>query len=416
MVGLARPLPGKEVAMVDPARIRVTGPLVAHRQGLWDALLALGYRPLSSVNLLRLTAHLSRWLHERGLSLAEVTPERITAFCAARRRAGYTQFLTPRALAPILRYLRQAGVVPPPPAPPEPTGLERLVHDYTEYLLHERALTVLAARAYGDIARQFLGSRLSAAPPAALELTASDVTSFVLAAASRYATGTTKYLVTALRALLRYLYREGRLAADLTGAVPAVAGWRLRGLPTGLAADQVPRLLRSCDRRRPIGRRDHAVLLLLVRLGLRAGEVAGLGLDDIDWPAGEFLIRGKGRREDPLPLPADVGAALAHYLRTSRPRTSARQVFLGARAPHRALSSGAISMIARRAGAHAGLPATSAHRLRHTAATQLLRGGASLDEIAQVLRHRSHDTTAIYAKVDHRALSAVTRAWPGATR
>jgi integrase len=222
--------------------------------------------------------------------------------------------------------------------------------------------------------------------------------------------------VTALRALLRYLYLEGRLAADLTGAVPAVAGWRLRGLPSALAADQVPRLLRSCDRRRAIGRRDHAVLLLLVRLGLRAGEVAGLRLDDIDWPAGEVLIRGKGRREDRLPLPADVGAALAHYLRTSRPRTTARQVFLGTRAPRRALSPAAVSTIARQAGRHAGLPATSAHRLRRTAATALLRGGASLDEIAQVLRHRSPDTTAIYAKVDRRALRAVIRPWPGASR
>jgi site-specific recombinase XerD len=414
MVALSRQLPGKEGTMVDPARIRVTGPLVAHRQGLWDALLALGYRPLSAGNLLRVTAHLSRWLQERGLSLAEVTSEGITAFFEARRRAGYTQFLTPRALAPILGYLRQAGAVPPPPAAPEPTGLDRVLHDYTHYLLHERALTVPAARAYGDVARRFLGSRFTSEPPPTLEITAREVTSFVLATASRYATGTTKYVVTALRALLRYLYLEGRLAADLTGAVPAVAGWRLRGLPTALAADQVPRLLRSCDRRRGSGRRDHAVLLLLVRLGLRAGEVAGLSLDDIDWPAGEVLIRGKGRREDRLPLPADVGAALAHYLRTGRPRTIARQVFLGTRAPHRALSPAAVSTIARQAGVHAGLPATSAHRLRRTAATELLRGGASLDEIAQVLRHRSHDTTAIYAKVDHRALRAVIRPWPGA--
>jgi site-specific recombinase XerD len=402
--------------MVDPARVRVTGPFVAHHQSLWDALLALGYSPLSALNLLRVTAHLSRWLQERELSLADITPERITAFFEARRRAGYTQFLTPRALAPMLTYLRQAGAVPPPPAAPEPTGLDRLVQDYTGYLLHERAITVSTARAYGDIARRFLAPRFPSEPRGPLALTARDVTAFVLAAAARYATGTTKYLVTALRALLRYLYLDGRLAADLTGAVPAVAGWRLRGLPTALAADQVPRLLRSADRRRPIGRRDHAVLLLLVRLGLRAGEVARLGLDDINWPAGEVLIRGKGRREDRLPLPADVGTALARYLRRSRPQTTARQVFLDMRAPHRALSPSAVSTIARRAGAHAGLPATSAHRLRHTAATQLLRGGASLDEIAQVLRHRSHDTTAIYAKVDRRALRAAIRPWPGATR
>jgi integrase/recombinase XerD len=382
--------------MVDPARIRVTGPLGAHRQGLWDALLALGYRPLSSANLLRLTAHLSRWLHARRLSLEALTPERVQAFCAARRRAGYTQFLTPRALAPILRYLGPAGVVPPAPPPPEPTGLERLLYDYTAYLRQERALTGPCARAYGDIARRFLGPRCRPEPDARLALTASDVTSFVLAAAPRYATGTTKYLVTALRALLRYLFLAGRLAVDLTGAVPAVAGWRLRGLPHALTAEQVRQLLRICDRRQAIGRRDYAVLVLLVRLGLRVGEVAALELDDLDWRAGEFLVRGKGRREDRLPLPADAGAALAGYLRTSRPRTTLRPVFLGVRAPHRALSPSGVGTIARRALAQAGLPGIPPHRLRHTAATQLLRSGASLDEIAQVLRHRSHDTTAIY--------------------
>lgn len=401
--------------MMDLARIRITGPLAAHRQGVWDALLARGYRPLSGANLLRLTAHLSRWLDERGLSLAELTPERLTAFFEARRRDGYTHFLTPRALAPILRHLGHAGVIPPAPPPPEPMGLERWVHEYTGYLLRERGLTAQSARAYGDVARRFLGPRLGPEPTAAPALTAHDVTAYVLTAAARYATGTTKYLVTALRALLRYLYLEGRLAVDLTGAVPAVARGRLRGLPRALAPDQVRRLLRRADRRGPTGRRDYAVLVLLVRLGLRIGEVAALELDDLDWRAGDFLVRGKGRREDRLPLPADVGAALAHYLRTSRPPTPVRRAFLSVRAPHRPLTPGAIRGIVGRALAHAGLPATPAHRLRHTAATQLLRAGASLDEIAQVLRHRHHDTTALYAKVDRRALHAVTRAWPGAT-
>jgi len=256
-------------------------------------------------------------------------------------------------------------------------------------------------------------AQLGDEPGVLIELNASDVTAFVLQASSRYSTGTTKYIVTVLRSLLRYLYLRGRLTVDLTGAVPAVASRRLCGLPKALDSGQVQRLLRACDRRRHIGRRDYAVLLLMVRLGLRACEVASLRLDDIDWKSGEFLVHGKGRCEEPLPLPTDVGEALGCYLHVSRPRTCERQVFLGARAPYRPLHRSAVSAIVCRALARAGLPRGNAHRLRHTAATQMLRAGACLDEVAQVLRHRSHCTTAIYAKVDRVALHTVTRPWPG---
>lgn len=401
--------------MVDPSRIRITGALAAHRQGLWEALLALGYSPLSAANLLRLAAHLSRWLDEQGLSLDGLTHERGEAFLEARRRVGYTQFLTPRALAPIVRHLEQVGVVPCSPRPaPEPTPLERLVREYVEYVRRERGVAEATVRAYGDIALRFLRARCTEAPPALLGLDARDVTSFVLEVSARYSTGATKYVVTALRSLLRYLYLEGRIAVDLAGAVPAVAGWRLRGLPKAFDDAQVRRLLDSCDRRRPVGRRDYAVLVLMVRLGLRQSEVAALALDDIDWRAGECLVRGKGRCEERLPLPSDVGEAIAFYLRTSRPPTIHRAVFLTVRAPLRPLAAGGVGAIVHDACRRAGLAPTGAHRLRHTAATAMLRAGASLDEVAQVLRHRSHDTTAIYAKVDRTALATVVRPWPGA--
>jgi len=400
--------------MIDPSRIQITGALTAHRQGLWDALLTLDYSPLSAVNLLRLTAHLSRWLDEQEVSLKELTHEHIEAFLDARRRIGYVQFRTPRALAPILQYLSDTGVVSlPAPRPREITDLDRLIHDYTGYLLRERGVTVESARAYGDIARRFVREQLGNELSALVELNASDVTAFVLQASSRYSTGTTKYIVTVLRSLLRYLYLGGRLTVDLTGAVPAVSGRHLCGLPKALEPVQVRRLLCACDRRRHIGRRDYAVLLLMVRMGLRSGEVAALGLDDIDWKDGQFRVRGKNQREESMPLPADVGEALARYLRVSRPQSHTRQVFLGVRAPHRPLHSIAVRAIVCRALARAGLPGTNAHRLRHTAATQMLRAGACLDEIAQVLRHRCHSTTAIYAKVDRVALHAVTRPWPG---
>lgn len=401
--------------MVDPSRIRITGVLAAHRQGLWAALLTLGYSPLSAANVLRLAAHLSRWLDEQGLSVEELTHELTEAFLDARRRAGYTQFLSPRALTAILQYLEQAGVVVlPAPVALEATTVDQLVHEYAGYLLRDRGLTRESVRVYGDIGRRFLLAQLGAKGTVA-QLKANHVTSFVLETSARYSTGTTKYVVTVLRSLLRYLYLQGRLAVDLSGAIPAVAGWRLRSLPKALDPGQVQRLLCSCDRRRHIGRRDYAVLLLMVRLGLRSREVAALELDHIHWRDGEFRVCGKGPREERLPLPADVGEALVSYLRKSRFQTTARQFFLSVRAPHGPLSPKAVSAIVCRALERTGLPGTNAHRLRHTAATQMLRAGASLDEIAQVLRHRSHDTTAIYAKVDRNALRTVIWPWPGAT-
>jgi site-specific recombinase XerD len=199
----------------------------------------------------------------------------------------------------------------------------------------------------------------------------------------------------------------------LAGAVPSAASWPASTLPQPLDRRQVAQLLCSCDRRTRCGRRDFAVLALLLRLGLRAGEVAALELGDLDWRSGDILVRGKGRRVERLPLPVDVGQAVASWLRYGRPRCSSRQVFTTLLAPRQGLSRKGISAIVHRAGQRSGV-ATTAHRLRHTAACALLRSGASLPEIGQVLRHGSMLSTAIYAKVDHAALSAVARPWPGA--
>jgi integrase len=284
---------------------------------------------------------------------------------------------------------------------------------YARHLLEERSVTITTSKAYTAIAQEFLHERFAAGPFELTQLRAEDVTAFVLASVRRYSTGGTNYRVTALRSLLRYLYLEGDLRADLTGAIPRVASWRLVGVPKGLTEAQLRRLLRSCDRRRRAGRRDYAVLLLLARLGLRAGEVAALQLNDIDWKDAALVVRGKGRREARLPLPADVGEALSAYLRFARPPTSARHVFVRVRAPHAGMASNAVTALVRRRSLLAGVDAIGAHRLRHTAATAMLRAGSSLEEIAQVLRHRSVDTTSIYAKVDRVALRALAQPWPG---
>jgi len=200
---------------------------------------------------------------------------------------------------------------------------------------------------------------------------------------------------------------------QLAAAVPTVAGWRLAGLPTAFGRQEVARLLASCDRRRTFGRRDFAGLGLLTRLGLRAGEVAALELPDIDWRRGEVVIRGKGRRQERLPLPVDVGEAIVGWLRKGRPHCECTKVFTRVRAPHRGLTSGGVSAIVRAACARAGLPEVNAHRLRHTAATEMLRAGAGLAEVGQVLRHASLLTTSIYAKVDRTALRSLAQPWPG---
>jgi site-specific recombinase XerD len=297
-----------------------------------------------------------------------------------------------------------------PPATPAGVLLGR----YRAYLAGERGLAASTIGYYVAEARLFLG-RVAGADLAGLAgLTAAGVSRFVTAECRSRSTGSAKIVVTALRSLLRFLLLDGVIAADLAAAVPAVAGWRGGGLPKALPDGQVEALLASCDRGTGTGRRDFAVLTLLARLGMRACEAAALELDDIDWRAGTVTVRGKGRRDEQLPLPSDAGEALAGYLRDGRTACAAsRRVFLASRAPGGGLSADAVKMIVRQRSRAAGLAPFGAHRLRHTLATQMLRAGSPLAEVGQVLRHRSAVTTAIYAKVDHAALSQLAMPWPG---
>ncbi|WP_292390364.1 tyrosine-type recombinase/integrase [Mesorhizobium sp.] len=268
---------------------------------------------------------------------------------------------------------------------------DQLLERYQRYLAIERGLGKATADVYARMVRPFLRHRLSS-DGRALDLAglaATDVVTFVVARCPQLSRGAASLTVTALRSLLTFLHVEGLIARSLAACVPSVAGRRLAGLPKGLDCDQVQRLLTSCGRDTSNGCRDFAVLTMLVRLGLRAGEVAKLKLDDLDWRTGEILVRGKGSCIEHLPLPADVGEAVAAYLRHGRPWTAqGRTVFVRVRAPHDALTSAGVLQIVAAAGCRTGLGRIHAHRLRHTAASAMLRAGASLPEVGQVLRHR----------------------------
>jgi integrase/recombinase XerD len=392
------------------SRVRVSGPLAEHAPGFAGFLAEAGYRPLSAANQVRLLAHLSRWMEGRGLSPEDLTGGRLGEFLAARREAGYKCWLSERGLAPLTAFLRGLGAVPAagPAAPAGAAGV--LLGRYRGYLEVERGLAASTVRYCTDEARGFLAGR----EDRLAGLGAAEVSGFVADQCRRRSTGSAKILVTALRSLLRFLVLEGLVTPGLQDAVPAVAGWRGGGLPKALPDGQVAALLASCDRDTATGRRDFAVLVLLSRLGLRACEASALELGDIDWRAGTVTVRGKGRRDERLPLPADAGEALAGYLRGGRPAGGgSRRVFLLSRAPGGGMSPGAVKAVVRNACRRAGLPGAGAHRLRHSAATGMLRAGAPLAEIGQVLRHRSLSTTAIYAKVDHGALAQLAMPWPG---
>jgi integrase/recombinase XerD len=395
--------------------VRVAGPLAAFAPGFVEDLVARGYRPGTAADHLRLMVDVSRWLTEQGLGAGDLTAVAVERFFADRRASGRARLRSRRALGPLFDYLRGLGVVPPAVSVAPSTPGEVLIERYSMYLLKRRGLTASTVRNYVGVARVFLADLERVRGGLALpELDAAAVTEFVLRESRRCSVGSAKCMVTRLRALLRFLHLEGEIERDLAGVVPSVASWRLASLVKALDARSVGRLLSSCDRRTWVGRRDFAILTLLSRLGLRAGEVAALRLADVDWRAGEVLVRGKGSRQERLPLPADVGEPLAGWLARGRPRCESVFLFTRMRAPHGGLSAGAVSQIVRRACQRAGLPMVSAHRLRHTAATEMLRAGGNLTEVGQVLRHRGRDVTSIYAKVDRLALAAVVQPWPGA--
>ena len=400
--------------MVKVLRSIVCGPLEPHVTGFAEELLRQGYSRSSAGQQVCFIAHLDRWMRAEGLDLGGLSGPVIERYLAERRAVGYREYRSVRAVRPLLDYLAPLGVLPVPVEVVRSDAVEELLGLFRDYLLVERGLTAGTVRGYVDVVRPFVATRVRGDVVDVAGVTAADVTGFVLAACPGRAVGSAKLIVCALRSLLRWLHLTGVIPVPLAAAVPSVAGWRLSGLPKALEPGQLRRLLAAPDRSTPTGRRDYAVMVLLARLGLRAGEVARLGLDDIDWRRGEIAILGKGNRTERLPLPVEVGAAITAYLRRGRPGTAeGRSVFVRVHAPHRALTTGGVTMVVFDAAQRAGLGRMHAHRLRHTAATAMLRAGSPLAEVGQVLRHRSPLSTAIYAKVDREALAVLARPWPG---
>jgi site-specific recombinase XerD len=405
-----------EGEMVKVSGVLGEGPLVAFADGYRAYLDQRGYSRRAIRERLELLGQLSLWLVAQELSTVKLTRAQAQRFFAARRAAGQRRVPTLQTLAPLFDYLCDEQVLPA--EQPRATRLEDLLVRYGHYLEHDRGLAPLTIVRYQRMARRFLIRRASqnGGETGTEGIDAAEVHDYLLECCSRLVIESAKREAADLRALLRFLYVQGLTGTDLGSSMPPVAGWRDTRLPATMPATQVADLLENCDRSRPGGLRDFAVLSLLGGLGLRSGEVAALQLTDIDWRAGEMWVRGKARRDDRLPLTVDVGAAIASYLRDGRPPSSCPSVILTCYAPFRGIHPSSITGIVYRACRRAGLTPVGGHRLRHALATEMLRQGSDLVEISQVLRHRDLATTSAYAKLDRAALRTVAGSWPGAGR
>lgn len=376
-----------------------------------------GYTPGTVRNMLKDLGQVGVWLSAEGLEAAQFDEERASAFLTARRRAGHRRVPGPRAMVPLLTYLREAGVVPAANAFLAP--FDELLTQYRVWMVQERGLAAMTVLRYENTARRFLREQATdddgTFEPAAL--TGADINAFLLRECGRVSSGSAKGRVAELRSVLRFLYLQGITPLRLGTAVPPVGGWRFACLPPpAMTAAEVQRLLDSVDRSSAVGIRDFAIMMLVARLGLRSIEVARLELRDVDWRAGELIVRGKGRRQDRLPLPTEVGEALVAYLSGGRNPEGARQLFLTCRAPRGPIRADLVGDVVERTCLRAGLPHVGPHRLRHALAGELLRQGAGLLAISQVLRHQDLATTALYAKVDLSTLGMVAQPWPGTAR
>lgn len=392
------------------------GPLSSHLTMYVERLHDGGYAIQSGQLQLRMLGDFNIWLDRKHLSADEVDSSVLERYIRSRTKAGKLRKGDAAALKRMLRMLRD-GQAEAPAAPP--TAGQFVLEQYQHYLRQERGLAEGTIKKYTPIVRTFLAETFPLGSPDLFQISADNIARFVQRQAERITTKDAPTVVTALRSFLRHLLHRGAIQTDLAACVPTIATWSQSKVPKFLAAEQIQRLLDSCDRDSAIGKRDYGILLLLARLGLRAGEVVTLTLDDIDWEAGVITVRGKGKRVAQMPLPAEVGTALAGYLRRARPDCSSRRIFIREKAPLVGFASSvAICSLVKRALKKAGVESVyrGSHLFRHSLATTMLKHGASLREIGDLLRHRRPDTTAIYAKVDLVSLRSIALPWPGGGR
>lgn len=398
---------------VEELRAGRAGPfLEGFAQGLYEA----GYAEITARRHLRAAEHLIYWAGRQGTGVRGLTERSLERFgshfgrckCLRYGRSHRLDVLNGARL--FFRYLQDIGVIPfsdirPVQDPPPLMG-------FYEWMRQQRGTCAVTLRNYGRHIHHLL-KRLGEKPE---KFTAKGLRHFVLDVSRRSGWAKGKSCTTALRMFLRYLIAEGRCASGLDAAIPVLPHWRLATLPRYFQAEEVERLIASCNPASPVGRRDRAILLLLARLGLRAGDIVQLRLGDIDWKGAWVHVSGKGRRQTRLPLTQEVGKALVAYLKSGRPRTHTAELFIRSRAPFRGFRShAAVSVIVDQAIRRAGVKRPSrgaAHLLRHSVATSMLRQGASLQDVAALLRHRSIETTQIYAKVDVVALRKIAQPWP----
>lgn len=397
--------------MEEASRVRVSGPLAGCAPGLIGWLTDRRYQRLPMVDHLRRLALLSRWLERDGLDPVVIDEVWIERLLAGDQQQGRALIFTRGSFRPVLDFLRSDGIVPRPARVVTP--VEVLLDGYRNYLAVDRGLVAVTIASYERSARMFLSRACADDVGRVRRLSAGDVARFVIDVAEGQRASTVNTLVVGVRSLLRYCYSSGLIDTPLAQATPWLARGRVSSLPRTVAPGTADLLLDSFDRDSLVGARNFAVVKLFARLGLRVGELIAMEVDDIDWRRGEVTVRSKGGWRDPLPLPVDVGDALAAYLSRRGADAEWRHVFLHVHAPHQPMSATGVKAVIRRACARVGIADTSTHRLRHSVAQDLLRHGAALPEIGQVLRHRELATTAMYAKVDFTALASLAQPWPG---
>ena len=390
-------------------------PLLVQVLPFADSLTENGYAATTIQSKLVLLIDLGEWLRRRGLAVKDLDERRIETFITDSRRNGLLRRGDRTTLRQLLDHLREHHVVQRVTPTCDVSPLAAILDRYEKHLRSERGLTTATIINYLPFARKFLSDRFGEGPFLLKVVRPRDISGFILRHARTMSCRRAQLMTTVFRSFFRFLFQRGELQVDLAPSIPTVADWRLSTLPRYITAEEVIRVLGSCDRHTATGRRDYALLLLLARLGLRAGEIVAMQLDDIDWRSGEILVRGKGLLYDRMPLPVDVGQALAVYLRHDRPSSKTRRVFVCRKAPQRGFSGpSTVSTIVRRALDRAGLHPgfKGAHLLRHSLATSMIRSGASMSEIGEILRHRSPSTTEIYAKLDFEGLRSLAQPWP----